>query len=436
MIENLLDGKQMCFCGRKHSTKIEELYMQNGCVGQIRTYVESRKIRKILVLCKKEESEKCHMIQKLLKGTGAVLQKLYMDTIEITSEIQYAGWILLRADPQTELAVIVGKGEWISISRYLCDRLGIPAVLVPTGITEINFCASWIAVREDGIPHFHKIAEPVAVYADPEMMEPVGKEELLLSCLELYGAWIALYEWRLSHSITEEYYCPYLEQEFLRVAKAAAAQPCLSSIMTAEMNAAVSLLITYADSPALISGSYRLLKEFWSRGVPVFCRDGESRKESGSRYLALDAAYCLVSRIGNMVGDRWKVFEEMDSEYREDRIRRLYGKQADFVLNLEKKTGKNSRDKIFVRRRRTETCYREIQKLEYLLPSGEQIREIKRKCAFINKKEDLPSEEEFYEGLLFASDMVNRYNGLRFLYDMGRLEQTAAQMKSICRKHQ
>ena len=95
MIENLLYGKQTCFCGRKHSTEMNELYIEDGCLKRLRVYVESRKIRKILLLCRKDESEKGHVIQKLLKGTGAVLQKLYIDTDEMTSEIQYAGQVML-----------------------------------------------------------------------------------------------------------------------------------------------------------------------------------------------------------------------------------------------------------------------------------------------------------------------------------------------------
>ncbi|MDD7389483.1 MAG: iron-containing alcohol dehydrogenase [Lachnospiraceae bacterium] len=435
MVECLSKGKQICFCGRKHSTNIEELCIQKGCLEQLHLYVKKRKIKKILLLCRAEDAEKGHAVQKLLKNTGAVLQKLYIDTDEITSEIQYAGLMMMRTDMQTDLAVIVGSGEWINTSRYLCDRLGIPAALVLTGITEINFCASWIAVREEGIPHFHKIAEPAAVYADPQIASTINEEEAISAGLAFYGTWIALYEWRLSHLITEEYYCPYLEQEFLRMSETAAVQPFSDFITVMEMQASVSLLITYADDPALISGSYHLLKEFWSRKIPAFCWDERSKKESGIRCLALDAAYCLASRIGNMVGDRWKVFEEMNPEYRENKIRSLYGNQADFVLNLEKKTGKNSREKVFVRRRKTESCYREIQKIDYLLPAGDEIRAVKKQC-FSLKRDGMLSEEEFYEGLLFAGDMVNRYNVLQFLYDMGRLDQAAVQMKTLCRKYQ
>lgn len=140
----------------------------------------------------------------------------------------------------------------------------------------------------------------------------------------------------------------------------------------------------------------------------------------------------MISRIGNMVGDRWKVFEEMDPEYRKDQMHSFFGKQADYLWNLEMKTGKNSREKVFVRRRQTEKCYREIQKIDYLLPSGEVIREMKQLCSFL-RREDFPSEEAFYNGLLFAKDMLSCYSGLQFLYDMGRLEQMASQMRQIRR---
>lgn len=441
MIENLLYGKQTCFCGRKHSTEMNELYIEDGCLKRLRVYVESRKIRKILLLCRKDESEKGHVIQKLLKGTGAVLQKLYIDTDEMTSEIQYAGQVMLRADPQTEIAVIAGKGRWINISRYLCDRLHIPAVLVLTGVPEINFCASWIAVHEDGVPHFHKISEPAAVFADPGIMMPVDKSEILSACFDLLGGQIALYEWRLSHLVTDEYYCAWLEQVFLDVLKPVAetvkrltekssAELLIGTLV--ETQAAVSLLVTCADNPGLTAGSYWLMKEFWSRKVPPLCRDEKKGTEIGCRYSSLEAAYCMISRIGNMVGDRWKVFEEMDPEYRKDQMHSFFGKQADYLWNLEMKTGKNSREKVFVRRRQTEKCYREIQKIDYLLPSGEVIREMKQLCSFL-RREDFPSEEAFYNGLLFAKDMLSCYSGLQFLYDMGRLEQMASQMRQIRR---
>ena len=120
MIENLLNGKQICFCGKTHKTKIEDMYTEEKCIGKLQNLIKVHNIRKVLLLCQKEEVEKGHKIQKLLKQTGVILQKLYVDTQELQSEEQYAGWVLLRTDSRIELVIVVGKGEFVNCSRYLC----------------------------------------------------------------------------------------------------------------------------------------------------------------------------------------------------------------------------------------------------------------------------------------------------------------------------
>lgn len=438
MIENLFDGKKICFCGREHSTKIKELHTGAGCIEKLPDFIGKRNVRKILLLCRREDSDTGRKIQKLLKNSRVILQKLYVDCREIESEEQFAGWVMFRTDVHTEMALVIGKGEFINISRYLCDRLRIPTVVIFTGISEISSCASWIPVHEEGVPHFYKISEPEAVYIDSGLMTNITGEELFTAFLDILGAQIALYEWRLSHLITGEHYCTYLEQEFLKLIKASEkilkylenkeeSSNCCSEAagIVVQIQTGVSLLITYADSPRLTEGSYWMLREFWERRKNLFRR----MEESEARNLSLETAYNICARVSSMVGDRWKVFEERNQEKWENRIEALYGKQSDYIRKLEIKTGKNSREKVFLRRKRIEEKYREIQKIDYLLINKENVQRIKRIKSIFKKQNRHFSAEEFYDGLIYAKDMLNSYVSFDLLYDLGKLEKTAGQLK-------
>lgn len=441
MIENLFSGKKTCFCGREHSTNIKELNTGAGCIEKLPDFIRKQNVRRILMLCRKEDSGTGKKIQKLLKNSGAVLQKLYVDCEEIKSEEQYAGWVMLRTDVHIQMVLIIGKGEFINISRYLCDRLRIPSAVIFTGISEISSCASWIPVHEDGVPHFHRISEPEAVYIDNSLITDFKREELFIALLDILSARTALYEWRLSHLITGEYYCIYLEQEFLKLVKVSERlfqyleeqkETKESSIydaeaagIAAELQAGISLLITYSDTPRLAEGSCWKLREFWERRKKLFQR----MEELEIRTLSLETSYNICVRVSNMIGDRWKVFEEREKAKWEEKIDNLYGKQADYIRNLEMKTGKNSREKVFLRRKRVEEKYQEIQKLDYLLIEKENISRIRKIYSTFEKKDRYISAEEYYDGLIYARDMLNSYSSFQLFYDLGRLKKAAEQMK-------
>ena len=107
-----------------------------------------------------------------------------------------------------------------------------------------------------------------------------------------------------------------------------------------------------------------------------------------------------------------------------EKIKEAYGPAAPGVLELEKKTGKNSDKEVLRRRAAFQAHEEEIFSVIDQLPEAEDIIEILKSMEAPYYPEQINvSENVFTRGIYYAKDLRDRFGLLQILFDLNLQEE-------------
>lgn len=217
-LSGLLGTTFKCECGRRHKVPVRRLVYEPGAVERLPETVsevtDGQGLRRIAVVADVRTRDVCgRRVQEALDGAGyevsaaVVPDRAAQGPVcdEATSRMLVAQLQECRPD----LVVAVGSGVINDLSKWASFDLGMPYLVVATAASMNGYSAANVAPTVEGVKVLVEARPPVAVVADPSVIERAPREMIAAGFGDTIAKHQSNADWLMNHALFDEYHCPF-----------------------------------------------------------------------------------------------------------------------------------------------------------------------------------------------------------------------------------
>ena len=207
MIMNCEKYTGPCVCGRVHTLETRKVVVDEKALAHFEEYMEELgldKLRRTVVYDQ--------ITWKLTEGRHVRAdQNIVLDPNGLRAEDVQIEKMMEELD-RPEVIVAVGAGTIMDFGRYPAYKLGIPFVAIPTLASSDGFTANICSAILNGQKKSTPMCAPVLVVADLDIIKGAPKRLIASGINDILAKYISLADWRISHLVDGEYYCPMVAE--------------------------------------------------------------------------------------------------------------------------------------------------------------------------------------------------------------------------------
>ena len=191
-----------CVCGREHTLETRKVVVAEKALEQFEDYMQE------LGLTGRRTVVYDEITWKLTEGKHVKAdQNIVLDPKGLRAEDVLIENMMKDLD-RPEVIVAVGAGTLMDFGRYPAYKLGIPFVAIPTLASSDGFTANICSAIIDGQKKSTPMCAPVLVVADLDIISGAPMRLVSSGINDILSKYISLTDWRISHLVDGEYYCP------------------------------------------------------------------------------------------------------------------------------------------------------------------------------------------------------------------------------------
>ena len=195
-----------CVCGRVHTLETRKVVVDEKAIENFETYMEE------LGLTGRRTAIYDEITWKLTEGQHVRAdQNIILDPNGLRAEDVQIEKMMEELD-RPEVIVAVGAGTIMDFGRYPAYKLGIPFVAIPTLASSDGFTANICSAILNGQKKSTPMCAPVLVVADLDIIKGAPKRLIASGINDILAKYISLADWRISHLVDGEYYCPMVAE--------------------------------------------------------------------------------------------------------------------------------------------------------------------------------------------------------------------------------
>ncbi len=413
-IQALLTGID-CACGRRHTCEMKHVIIRSGAIDELPQWISD--YHHIVVVADNNTFPLCGE-KAIASLAGKVAHTLIIrrNGALVPDEAAVAEITSALTDG-TDLLIGIGSGVIQDLCKYVSFRQGIDYAIVATAPSMDGYASVGAAMIMDHMKVTYTAHVPVTIICDTDILKNAPLEMIKAGYGDILGKFSCLNDWKLSHLVNGEYYCPFVaeltEQMLMQVKdlgpRLLARDPeAIELLMEALIG--VGIAMSYVGNSRPASGSEHHLAHYFEivglvkqqpyfmHGIDVVCGSVYTQRLREA-LLALNAPPA-ASRHAR---------EQWESE-----IRRIYGSATEGVLALQNRLGLYdiNRNSIYAAK------WQEIKALLAETPSSQEM------CAYlasagldIREFENEYGTDKIRDALLYAKDLKDRYSVLWLYYD-------------------
>lgn len=434
MIEKYIGKTFDCECGKTHKSKVE-ITIKNGVIenGFI-DFLKKNNYNRLTVVCDKKSyavagKKVCQTLDK-----NAVRYKLHIFSREpIAPDEQSVGNLSMGMDLGCDILVAVGSGTVNDLCRYVSAVAGKEFCTIGTAPSMDGYISGGSALIYNNLKLTFETHAPKAVFFEPSILANAPKDMIASGVGDLLGKINCLTDWRLSNIITGEWHC-----EFISGIVKAAIEKTVSArnaIAAGDSTACATLLealllsgvcMDFAGNSRPASGSEHHISHFWEMR---YLQEGREAVFHGTKVgigtvISLKA-YQYVARLKPDFEKIGKSKRTAFAEW-EKAINEAFLDAAAEIVELEKRSGKNSAEKLKNRLSSIEKNWSEIQELASSIPESSEVASMLRQLGAPVKPDEIGVEKEMArQAIVYAKEIRDRYTVLQLLWDLNELENFA-----------
>jgi Glycerol dehydrogenase and related enzymes len=258
-----------CSCEHNHAISVEGIYIEAKA---------SRYLSEIL------DQYKCPVFicdSNTKKATEEILSEYFEKNkvIELLGEEIHAdnvnvAYLSERIDNEADILIAVGAGTVHDLTRYIAFEREIPFISIPTAASVDGFVSTVAAMTWNGLKKTFAAKAPIFVLADTDIFSKAPYRLTASGISDLMGKYTALADWKISHIITGEYFCPTiykLEMEAVREVESilgnikSGNEECMEKLMYALLISGLAMQMIGNSRPA--SGAEHHISHLWEMSV-------------------------------------------------------------------------------------------------------------------------------------------------------------------------
>ncbi|MBQ4050054.1 MAG: iron-containing alcohol dehydrogenase [Oscillospiraceae bacterium] len=408
-LDGLLGVKDDCPCGQTHTCTIGKVVIRHGALNELPAMTAG--FNHILLVCDENTRRVC----------GDRVDELLADKIDSRLTYSGEGFVVPNEEgiakleacvtDKTDLILGVGSGVINDLCKYVSFDHKLPYYIVATAPSMDGYASKGAAMLLRNMKITTNAAVPAAIIADTEVLKDAPIEMIRAGYGDIIGKYSCLNDWQLSHLVNDEPLCDYIYKltydTVVSVAGSAAKiasrdEEAIAALMRALV--AVGIAMAYMGNSRPASGSEHHLSHYFEvtgllRDEPYFCHGVDV---AYSTYVTAQ----IRERLLKIESPEAKVF---DYETWEANIRRVYGKAADGIIELQQKLG-------WIHEERAEDYkakWAEIREVLADSPTPDEVLAMLTEVGLpMDEFHKMYSDEKIADALRYAKDLKDRYTVL------------------------
>lgn len=436
-IQQYIEAPIACPCGRVHSTDMKIVEISAGASEKLAETL--RKLGHDRVFWIADDNtwpilgEKA--VEQLREGgffhSGVVLPgDVHADELGI-------GRVLMHIDRDADVLLTIGSGTLNDIAKFVSHRMHIPYVILASAPSMDGFASNVAAMTTDKMKTTYEAHIPEAILADLDILSKAPMEMIAAGVGDILGKYNALCDWKVASLITGEYYCESIVSLMREaVEKVVESVPGLAKREPEAFEGLTEALILsgiamgFAGNSRPASGSEHHLSHFWE--MRFLAEDRKALLHGTKVGVGTVLSIRMAEKLLNTPVDFAKAAAHaanFDWEHWAELVKKGYGPAADSVFALEETAKKNDPVEHAKRLSYIQSHWDELKEvIRQTLPSSQKVAELLKTLDGPVSPEEIGVESSLVEeAILLAKELRNRYTILQLLWDLGLLDEFAAE---------
>ncbi|WP_196593424.1 sn-glycerol-1-phosphate dehydrogenase [Pectinatus sottacetonis] len=424
-----------CQCGHIHECDIQHIVVEKNALIKIVSYIKTASYNGICIIADKNtEKAAATKLYEILEQNNIVYTKYVFSENELVPDEIAVGKIITHLAKKCELLIGIGSGVINDLCKFISYTLKIDYFIVATAPSMDGYASDGAALIIDNLKTtYEKVGRPKAIIADTSILKNAPMHLITAGIGDIFGKYICLTDWQLSHIITGEYYCQKLvdimNKAVLAVTDAANEgiiqrnEKAIGSVMEGLILAGIDMSYSGNSRPA--SGSEHHMSHYWEM---IFLQQGHEGVHHGTK---VGVGTIISLMLYKKLAEKLKLTTTFPQKHFNKstwiaNIKNVYGKAAPGVIALEEYAQKNDDAKVATRLSNIKKYKNNIINLAEKLPNISKLIELMRKInAPYHPAQIGVTEEMVKNAIIYAKELRNRYGILQLLFDCGWQEEFA-----------
>lgn len=435
MIEQYVSKSIACDCGRTHISRVEKIEIAKNVIeNELIDFLKSKGYKKLTVVCDKNTyrvagNRVCEALEQ-----NHILFKLHMfQEDNVLPNEHFIGNLAMGMTLDSDLILAVGSGTINDICRYVSAVAGKPFCTVGTAPSMDGYISGGSALIYNNLKLTFETHAPAAVFLDPLILARAPKDMIASGVGDLLGKISCLADWRMSAIVNGEWHCSFVSD--LVDAAIQKVKGCIDKIAADDSDAIADLVeallisgvcMDFAGNSRPASGCEHHMSHFLEMRYLIEGREAvfHGTKVGINTVIALKA-YEYIAKLTPDFDEIRKASRKSFEEW-EKEVRDAFLDASDEIVELEKKAGKNSAEKLEARLTATEKHWHEIKALAEQVEKSQLVYDILKQLNAPARPRDIGVEREMAKQMILHSKEIrDRYTVLQLLWDLNRLENFA-----------
>lgn len=268
-----------CVCGRDHTIGVQEVVIEAGAVSRLDDILKENQFQNPVFIC---DSNTRAAAEPYLEEEFKDYLVIELDPEGLAADDSNVKKVLSQVDAcdrglssvSVDALVAIGSGTIHDLTRFAADEYEIPFISIPTAASVDAYTSSVAMIRKGRLNRFVPACAPRWVLADTTVFRNAPYRLTASGISEVLGKYTAILDWKISHMITDEYFCEracimvqdairHVEDvvDDIRQGDPEAYEVLMRALLTC------GLTVDMIGSTRAVSGSEHYLGRLWTMGI-------------------------------------------------------------------------------------------------------------------------------------------------------------------------
>ena len=433
-MKELLKGSKSCKCGREHKVDLKSVVVKENAIDELPKIMEKSNYKKAFLVADKNTYQAAgRKVEKVLRDANlSYTTMIYKEDLLIPDE-KSVGSLTMAYDNTCDILIAIGSGTINDIVKFFSFKMNLSYYSIGTAPSMDGFISTAAAMTTNNLKTTYISHVPGVFIGDLDVFSKAPMSMIAAGFGDIMGKYTCLQDWKMSSIVNDEFYCDYIADLVLNAVDTT--RESFHGLLQRDKGAIKKLThglllsgiaMSFVGNSRPASGSEHHMSHFfemlyqYEKKEPIL----HGTKVGMTTILSLKL-YELLKEEEIDFEEVFKSYDHKENEW-ESEIKSIYKGAWEGIIDLEKKSGKNSYKKWEKRVDSTKNKIDEIKKLCKNLPSSKEIESLIKALEGPTDPSDLGIDKEaVFHAIVHAKEIRDRYTILQLLWDLGLLEKYA-----------
>lgn len=441
-LEELVGRSFVCDgCGQVHASGLTIYRSGAGVVYETPNVLKELGFSRPFVVCDKNTYEAAgKAAASALADAGIAYELSVFPTGDVEPDEWHVGALTMAFNPECDCVLAVGSGVINDVCKVVARAFSRPSVVIGTAPSMDGYASNSSSMHVNGVKTTLYNACPVAVLCDTEIVRDAPMRMLWAGLGDMLAKYVSLCEWRISNLITGEYYCEQIAalvrrslKKCLEGAEGLINRDASSAEAVFEGLTASGVAMAFARSSRPASGIEHYFSHLWE--MMAMERGTKADLHGIQVGVGTLQSLKLYEWVRTLRPDRdaaERAMAAFSEDEWESEVRRIFGKIAPQIFEIEKSSHKNAPERQKRHIERIVECWDDIlQIIAEELPPALEIEQLMIRLGMPKVPSDLGIPTcDVRDAFVGSRDIRDKYILSSLMFDMGLLSEAAGKVNS------